>query len=589
MKRSKWALSPAILITAGFGVAGCQISDHALKAYETAPIEESIVESASGEELDVLPEDIQVQFRPGQKVSFSDEGVSNPAQFGPVSGRNDLLLRRHYSIVRPQCDGFVARRPAIMLDAPDGFQHVRISADGEAQVLFVEMPGRDYRCEVIPSRSGNLTIDGRNWPSGTYRIFVGGPTRLETVNYTLTVEDMTQPATVAWLQGTLPTIDVDGAMSVPRFARQSFDDPQRQARDVAHGDTSCLSGPGPLQYPLYPDVQIDVRQSMSVIIGARSDVDGHITLVGPISEDQRNIPTQCLKTSTEEVTLMPGSYYVRYGVLEDAQPRFVDVFVHSSSTRVDPLTHGDGEVPAGLDVEGRRLPTYYPFLTTQSLVASDLLRHQLYLGASPRLFVAAKEDLNPSSPASVYNGLASDNGASSTDESHLGRFQHLPKKGEALLLLNDENLVLAADGSMFKVDPSHLVPIEQAEPAVMPTDARNGELPMERALQLAGSEDLNRLAMHRESRDRYTECVADTFARVQDRVDRLMMDPEANQAQVERINMDTQNRAERTCGLAQLKEDEKILQQELEQSRTARRQQQLDLVRSTVLPKLGSQ
>ncbi|MFU8807213.1 MAG: hypothetical protein ACNA8W_25615, partial [Bradymonadaceae bacterium] len=425
MKRSQWAVSTAALLFVGSGILGCQISEHATQAYEQAPVEEATQAEPEGEPA--------INIRPGQTVSFHDGTIPNPARLGPYSDSVDWLLRRNYTVDRRNCDGFVSKRPTAVFDAPNGIQHLRISADGNAQVLFVELPGRDHRCAVIPSATGALTLEGRNWPPGQYRIHVGGPTRLEPVNYHLTLEDMTQAVTVDWLSGTPPTLQVDGSMATPRFVRQSFDADVAPDRKAEHGDSSC-HGNADFVYPLMPDIKLDVTQAAKVQFGARSDVDGRLNLLGPVPEDQRNIPTRCLAGLNEELELAPGNYYLRFGVAPDAEPHFLDVFAHAPGARLDPITRGDGEVPAGLPVNARQLDKFYPFMTTESLVTSDALRHEVFTTAPPQLFVAAGSDLSATSPASLYLGQRPEQ-SSLRDPSVETEF---PRQNEPLLLVNKE-------------------------------------------------------------------------------------------------------------------------------------------------------
>jgi hypothetical protein len=571
MKRRYRLMPSTALVAAGLGVAGCQISEHALEAYDKPPVEQQVGDGAV-EAAEV--EQTAPAFRLGAVIHPGDEALPNPAESGPVASRNDHLLRRFYNLTGTQCDGFVARRPAVILDAPEGLQHVRISVEGDAQLLFVEMPGRDFRCESSPGQPANLMLDGRNWPAGTYRVFVGGPGRMDQLSYAVSVEDMTRATNLAWLRTPPPMIVVDETMSGPKFARATPGDDGR--RSAEYGEAGCASGGQNLQYPYLPDVGIEVRQGTNAVLGVRSDLPGSVTLLGPIPEDQRNVPTRCLSALTEQVTLVPGSYYVRYGTAAGTLPSFVDVFVHRADATVDPMAHGGGEVPSGLSVEARRLTVHFPFMSPESLLGSDELRHRLFMAASPDLFVMPTEDLGPSSRTRVFAGRSGERNTAGESETAL----EYPRKGEPLLLIDDRNVALAADGSLYVVPVDKLTAVVPGSQLAIPVQPRNPGLDFEQMLALAASQDKGRIDYYKQRVAQYDECVAEAFSRVQDRLNRLMADEEGNRNQIDRLRQDTRNRAEQSCGLTQLEDDRLQLVRDLTTSRTARRQAMLDEARA---------
>ncbi|MBA2661085.1 MAG: hypothetical protein H0U74_02225 [Bradymonadaceae bacterium] len=571
MYRLTTASIVALVALVATSALACQVHKHTVPQPPVVEIPQAPIEGEEEDAVDQGP----IYLSTAMRVQSDVELAANPAHFGQFKGRTDLLLRRDYGINRNTCDGYIARRPAMVVDAPNGYEHLKITAHGDVDVLFVEFSNREYLCTIRRPGGQDPAIETRNWPKGPYRIYVGHREQLKEIDYSLTFENLSKPITVDWLDASLPTITIDSDMSKPSFVPVNLAGEPNADRDAQHGDHSCASHSGPMKYLLTPDVRLDVRQQAVVTLGIRANAPAMMTLIGPVPSDRRNIPVQCLPSWNESLDLAPGTYFVRVGVDPDKAPSTLNFFAHGAAAGLDPLATFPN-VPEGRPVAERMLTLHYPFLKTNDLLTDDRIRQQLFVNAPSSLYVVARENLGSNSPATVFLG-------SPVPGDHIlddGRAFEFPVKDELLLMLNEENLVLAADGSLFVIDSKHLKPAQQADAIALPPAARNSQSYFRHAMTLAGTDDQGRIEQHAQRHDRYKQCADGIMVRIQPQIETLNKDAAANRDQIERITTEAEQRAQRNCGLVRLEEEDRRMWRQLEDSRTRRRTDALQQVRA---------
>ncbi len=486
--------------------------------------------------------------------------TQNPTQLGKFKGNATRHLARFYDLDYRQCHGYIDPAPALILNTSNASDPYRITAHGDIDVLFIEFQDREVLCQRRSADGKDPVIELPNPHGRTYRVYAGRFKKLAPVDYSLTFENLAKPVNVDWIDASITPLQIDNDLTAPQLitthlpASSEFTETDRSP---VHGDTSCLANPGNLHYALKPDIRLDVQQSTNVTLGIRTPERAHMTLIGPVPADRRNIPTHCLPTHTETRTLEAGTYFIRIGHIPDAAPTAVHFFAHGANAGLDPLTHFTRSATntPSLSTHARTLSMHYPFLSADLLLTNDAIRQQLFASVAPSLYVVATQDITPDLPVAIFHGPRQDDDTLLED----GRSPEFPRKDELLLLLNEHNIVLAADGSLFTIPAEYLKPAEQADVITLPATVRNTRTFFRHALKLADDSDQGRLEQHTQRQQRYQQCV----------------DKNASDK-----NPPESPHIARICGLDRLTTENQRFWRQLEDSRTSRRNQALQNIRT---------
>lgn len=543
------------LILIVISLSGCQINKHA--TLNTATIDQLAEVSEASADQEIAPENQIPEYLPGAlRVDPAADLVANPTTFGKFKGRATRQLKDFYTLDDRRCHGFLEPKPALVFNKPGTSNPYKITAHGDIDVLFVEFSDREILCQRRLEDGQDPVIEISDSRGRAYKIYGGRFKKRAPTDFSLTFENLGQPLNVNWLDAEVPALTIDSDLTPPKFHEINLAGAQNSTRSAAHGNDSCSATPGRFTYALVPEIRIDIKQTAAVTLGVRSVNPVHMTLVGPIPEDRRDIPTRCLANATETLELEAGTYYIRLGFPADAASlnENINFFVHGAATALDPLTHFEN-TPANLHVNARALSLHYPFLDANVLLTNDSVGSQLFSTAPPSLYVVATEDITSQQGASIFQGETRPEDTLLKDN----RPTELPKKDELLLLLNPQNVVLAADGSIFVIPENLLKPAEQADVITLPTTARNPQTFFRNALLLADDSDQGRLEQYTQRQERYQQCVTKTAS-----------DTHAPDSA----------HVTKTCGLTRLTDENNRLWRQLEDNRTVRRNDALKIVRT---------
>ncbi len=539
-------LCALLLIT--LSLSGCQINKYATRVSEAPEIPA---------EQEINPEDKFPEYVPGAfHVNPAADLATNPAFFGKFKGTATRQLKSFYDLDDQKCHGFLEPKPALVFDEPGTSDAYKITANGEIDILFVEFSDREVLCQRRLEDGQDPAIELANSRGRAYKIYGGRFKKHAATDFALTFENLGQPLNVNWLDVKVPTLTIDSDLTPPKFLEIKTTGPQSGTRSPAHGNDTCSTTPGKFTYELVPEIRIEVKQPAVITLGVRSNDSVHMTLVGPIPDDRREIPTRCFATHTETLELEAGTYYIRLGFPKDAANvnENINFFVHGAAAALDPLTHFE-KTPSNLPVSARALSLHYPFLNATLLLANDTLKYQLFTTVPPSLYVVATQDFSLDQAAPTASGEQLTNDKST--EARLA--SESLKKDELLLLINGENLVIAADGSMFVIPQEYLKPAEQADAILLPTTARSTKVALKSALILADESDQGIIEQYKQRQERYNQCVTKT---------------------VSNTNADDSDHVKKTCGYARLNDENLRFEGQLETSRTQRRNEALNNLRA---------
>ncbi len=451
--------------------------------------------------------------RAGGVVDLTNE-APNPVGVESITARSERMISRYYSDAGDHCQGFVARQSAFTLVTDEPIGNVRFAAYGDAQILMVAHADGSVRCEVSTS---NPVITGRDWEPGVYRVFVGVSERNQRFSYDVTFEDLDRPATVPWADDQdIPTINLEDTFAEPGVAAVDTDHRRFKRRSDRHGEHDCVEGDQ--EFAHWPSMRILVPSRTTADIVGLSDETLALSLVGPLPEDRRDIPSECLTSRTVGKELEAGEYFLRVGVAEDADPEFVHLVVRDSGALAS-LTFLATEPSGNLDEEDRALIHHFPFVTAEAVMESYEVAGEVLRAAPAELFLALSETASID-PIGLPEPL--DPEAESPYRHGDPVFESL-QPGEVVLLIDDTH-VLALDGLMARVDIADLVPAEIASQRFIPDAPRNTDLTLDEAFTLIGEERPDDLQTFQNLADDYQTCADYEVEEAQPRLERLSGD-----------------------------------------------------------------
>lgn len=494
-------------------------------------------------------------------ASFSNKTPLNPAVLGKYTARATLDLDK---VVKNCGNGYVTRAPTLLLDAPDGLAKAVIVARGADAILAVSPDDKVY-CDFSNTTSSEPTLRTGDWPAGQYKIYVGRIGQGE-VSATIEVEELARPARYAWMKQQRPLIKIASSSDRPARATRVYSK-QEWAPSFSGfraGGKGCSHG----TFPESPAVRIDVAERSSIFLGVRANATGVLRIHGPITADGRDNPKRCLHSWSEKLSLDAGTYYVWLGTQKHVRPSFINIYAVPTGTQIPTTARFESATTGGLSVADRAVIHHYPVVSSGDVLGSDQRRFELLADAPKQLWLKAALDLDGDSAKAVVVPFA----YSSRDEfREPERPFAYPKKGEPLLLLEGRR-VLATDGSVYDVKLRDLVPAESIDALSFPERARNPHAYFSHAKKLAGADDRARLAASEKRWKRFGACRDRVWARVRPRLRRLNDYPHFNRNKIARIRNETTARANRSCKRAAVEKADARMWQELEVSRTRRRE-----------------
>ncbi len=505
---------------------------------------------------------------PGERITL-DPGFSPNPHRASFVGKTELPLDRSFGVDTKMCDGYVASTAAMVIDAPRGFAHLKISAEG-SDILFIKMPGGKYFCQEVNTIPSRPVVDANDWPAGSYEVYVGSSSNGRDIRYSLTIEDGESPVTLPWLAMERPSVSLSGAPRSIFMASHHIDEQAALARHPDHGPR-CGDSP---YYPESPDLEIKVEKRSTFTLGVRAGATGSMALMGPMTPDGRDIPERCLASWDEKLTLEPGTYYARLGMRKEDRPTVVHYFVRPVEESGAASTLAK-EVPEDLAIWERVLLYHMPFLSMKAIRESDELRRELFMTAPKSLFVTVKSDLDENVAKADVTVSSYSGGEKFLDTTPFA----FPREGELLLHIDGRGTVLAADGSLFQVRMSDLGPVTSAS---VPSTARNPQLYFQHALLMAGDDDAGDLQARKKRYEQLEACQKKVWKASSGKLDRLYDYPNLNRDKIARVESDIRGKAYTTCGEAKLAKQDEALWASLEKRRSARRAHSLQEISKRV-------
>ena len=401
----------------------------------------------------------------GQRVSLKGNFTPNPTILGTFTSKGEVDVREQPHGVS-NCSGWVATGPAVVLDLATAMQNTRISARG-ARLLVAEFGDRKYVCDDGENPVVSLSPE---WPAGPIKLFVGGR-KGESYNYELRVEDDKRPIDILW-KTKVKTVDIAELPKDPLIIT-----------DVTPKATGAKGGCGSSFFREMPDIGFQLKRPLGdMVVEVRSSKPIDVQIVGPLNETGRNMPTFCGSDDRVSWSRMEaGLYGVRVGTKESGAEVLYHIVVRSKDTTKNP-TAVPSKFVDDAAVDESVVTWHYPQLNTYDLETSDANRESIFLSAPKMLFVFPKFNMDKS-VAEILGGANLRN-AGDKNPAPL----EYPKENEPLLLLNNNGYVMAADGSLFRVNMKDL----QADPSgaiSVPAAPRNLAMSYEEAVRRQGPED----------------------------------------------------------------------------------------------------
>lgn len=404
----------------------------------------------------------------GQRVSLKPDFSPNPAVLGTFSTKAEVNVRDQPHGVS-NCSGYVGTEPAAVLEFTSAMKNTRISAPG-AQLIVAELGDRKYICKEGGYGGGvpSVMLDPE-WPSTPIKLFVGGR-KGETYNYELRVEDEKRPIDILW-KSKVKTQELAEVPKEPIVIT-----------DTTPGTAGVKGRCGQSFFRDVPDIALSLKRplgDMTVEVRSAQPID--VQFVGPLNDTGRNIPTSCLNDDRGSWSRMEaGMYGLRIGTKEPGAQVLYHIVVKNKDSVRNPTLPPTKFVDAAT-VEESVITWHYPQLTTSDLETSDANRESIFLSAPKALFVFPKFNMD----RSVAEVLGGANVRSSDKKAPPLEY---PKENEPLLLLSSNGYVMAADGSLFKVNMKDL----QADPGgavAIPAAPRNLAMSFDGAVAKRGPED----------------------------------------------------------------------------------------------------
>lgn len=422
----------------------------------------------------------------GQSVTLKPDFAPNPSSLGTFSTRADVNVydQPHGAT---SCSGYVGDGPAAIVTFTSAMRETRISAPG-ARLILAEMPDRKYVCkESYGDDAPSVKLD--EWPAGSpIKLYAGGR-KGESYNYELRVEDEKRPLDIAWKDKVKP-VELGEVPKDPIIVSEITS--SKPGSKSAHCDSGYFHEVPEmallLKRPL-GDMSIEVRSAKRIAV----------QLVGPMTENGRNIPTRCMNDDRASFGRMEaGLYALRIGTEASGQEVLYHIVVRGKDTSRNPVA-APSKFADTIALEESVTSWHFPQLTMSDAEAGDANREALFMAAPKALFVFPKFNMDKS----VASIVGASNGSS--DKSKSPPAPELPRENEPLLLLDRSGYVMAADGSFFRVNMKDL----QADPGgaiSVPAAPRNTGLTFERALAGKGPEDAKAVAAYEKAEKAVDTC-----------------------------------------------------------------------------------
>jgi hypothetical protein len=445
---------------------------------------------ADGASADALAAELAGGTTPsGQSVTLKPDFAPNPTVLGNFTSKAEVSISAQPHGVS-RCSGYVGEGPAVVLNLTSPRKNTRISAPG-SELILAEFGDRQYVCKDTSSIGETPSVMLDEWPAGEIKLFVGGD-KDKTFKYELRVEDEKRPLDIAW-KSTVKAIEI-GDLPKDPIVISELTATTAGLKDH-HG--GCSSG----YFRETPDVAFSLKRPLGdVTIEVRSAKPVQVQIIGPLTDDGRNIRTSCMNDDRTSFNRMEaGLYGLKIGTDASGAEVLYHVVVRGKDTSRNPVLAPSKSVEQA-SVDESVLTWHYPQLTQADAENSEANREALFLSAPKALFVFPKFSMDKS-VAEILGGA----GASSNDKAKNAPVPEYPKENEPLLLLNKNGYVMAADGSLFRVNLKDLA-ADPGGAVAVPAAPRNTGLSFERALASKGPEDAKAVAAYEKAQKDLETC-----------------------------------------------------------------------------------
>jgi hypothetical protein len=522
MKKILWSmkcLSPAIVVLLmAAGCAGLNIKIDGRSMTSGSDQKASMAEDGSPA---VDPSEVR------QESFTLDKTAPNPVEVsqvgGPAGTRTQDLVGNQYG-----CHGVVVDEPAVVFDAPQDLENIKITAYQPAfWFLAVHAESGRFFCKELKKTSKNLTLQPKLLEAGKWKIYIGGRRGAKSVHTSIRFEDRSRPLDPLW-SNDIETHHLATAPSKPIASSGITRDKRKRAR-------RRLQRPCARQYfGEEPEYYIEVERPIAdLALTVASSKEVNVLLRGPITADYRNISHRCIKHGSNELRkLEMGKYAVFVGTPEEKTTATWSTIWTDRDEDIDPLYQVE-DVPSSLGVNERLIPAFFPFLNTKepSRVEPQLLA--LVKRAPRQLFVFPQFDLDKASASTVGS---------------LNEEPIYPKKNEPLLRLNN-SWVMGADGAYYRVESKYLTP-EPDGAIALPNTVRNNKT-HDRNLLVFSKADKRAQKKFVATRRKYEDCARRVWAPYAREYDALKDTYNRSAAENERmyqLEETAEGKVERKCG-----------------------------------------
>lgn len=532
-------LTAALVATAA--LSACQVSPGTHRALDLAP-------------------DTLLADRAGGRLFIDDESTPNPAGVHGITTRSQRYIPRHFPGLDDPCEGFVSKTPAMVVVTDTRREEILLSAYSEAELLVVEGPDGASSCH----RSDDGTITASlEWPAGTYRIYPGMRERHIPFTYDLVFEDLGAPITLPWYADDSLTV-FEGVGQSEEPVQGAVDTPGEAPPAAITHNFDCLADdmiPGSR-----PAARFAVTEESRVGISALSDAYVDLVIVGPVTEDGRNLQQKCQSPPFRDAEFEAGDYFVFAASTTAEQPSFLELVVFDDDSDIDYPRLGTTPAP-DLSVSGRTIQNHYPFMWTNAVWYRDRARDHLLETAPKELFVALSDDADDARHF-VATGRFTDHRYRSPDD------EERPQAGEVALLLDRTGHILTVDGLIVSVSPDLLVPAETLDEFTFPDDVRIPDHSLNETLSLANRDDRPLLNEYGDLHQNYEFCTEDFYIAA-DREIEALADDGASRLEIDELVDSFQSQVREECGYDTLREHDASIHERLIEARRERRRIQL--------------
>jgi hypothetical protein len=519
------------------------------------------------------------QRRRTAKITLSGKLEPNPKVLKNLQsiGQKGRFDFTEFKVEDRSCKGDFPAQPSVVVEVKESYKDLKfVPTNGWS--LMMKAPGKAPYCQYTNRVGGKNAMRLKGVTPGTYRFYVATEDKDKAVNFDFKIENYEQPRVLPWTKADIPTVTLDGEPKETKFFTRTYSESEYKNR---------ISNPYTCSrvYVKNPDLRIVVERRSTIRLGQRPSIPGKTQFIGPMPEDQRNLPSDCWEGWEQKMTLEPGTYYLRRMSKKGTFPSFSHYYIRQPSEEEPPDFARFDKIPKKLPKRQRVFYKHFPFVggdgdSIRAVDESDDLRKKLLLNAPKQLFLAIRLDLDKqTAEADLHPHRGSDGSFLQPD-----RQVEYPKKGEPAILLSDDGRILTVDGSIFHAQMKDLIPIEDAERLRFPEKVRNPHLVRGGAFKMADKEDdaalldkLDRVG------NRYHGCVDRVWdgvePRLQDLRDELDEAPEQIRREINRLKAETSAKAKVQCGYDRYQNQLTNIARQLQQSRTERRREAYDEVK----------